>query len=560
MTEKWQDVLLDNIADVLVLLLDEGGVIRYANMAARTTFGVERTNGARFVDLIHPNDRPTAMVSLLAARTGPPGESAGDWRLIDADGRERRMRASSMVLYDHPTIGEQIVTLHDVTRERQLEFGLARQALWDPLTRLPNRAAFHDQLWRASTYSTGASALLLVGLDVFREVNATMGHEIGDQVLVAMARRLQDAVGERGYVARLGGDEFAVLIDELSDQSEMRSLAENLLAEIRRPVTVAAGSYRGTASIGATSTVDAADEQDLLRQADLALHEAKRSGRNRWTRYQPALRKTMRERTNTRAELAAARTDEFELWFQPIISLDSGVVAGFEALLRWRHPRRNLLSPAEFIEIAEESGLIRPIGRWVLEQSIAAASRWQRLASHPVKVSVNVSVHQLRSPHFANTVLNLLREHELPPERLVLEVTESVQLPADDPAWADLERLRRCGSSVAIDDFGTGYSSLASLQNAPIDIVKIDKSFTDGVVASRPQRTFARHVIRLAQSVGLAVVVEGVEREEQAVELRAMNCDFGQGFHFGRPMERTDAERFLAMREAAAARPLFAIA
>lgn len=469
---------------------------------------------------------------------------------------------------------------------------LAHRERHDVLTGLANRALFAEHL--AALVAPGAdrpppdAAVLLVDIDGFKLLNDTMGQSVGDEVLVAVARRLAGHLGRRDLAARFGGDEFAVLLHArdggrgsalesgrdsnrdglLEDDPPLADLDEvvgRIAAALTEPVTYAGRAIRVTASIGVATAADAltpgasADDpepdrfaQDLMRHAGLALQAAQAAGRGRWCRYESELHGAMVERMRLRSALDRAVTDgSFVLEYQPIVALESGATVGFEALVRWEHPTRGVIGPAEFIHVAEETGLIEAIGDWVLHRAVTAAAGWHRTMPPGVYVSVNVSAHQLRAGGdgaglgFAERVDRELTAAGLPPQNLMLELTESVLLD-EDRVWAELTALRNAGVRLAIDDFGTGFSSMSYLLQTPIEVIKLDKSFVGSISTSPRQRALVDGIVRLGVTLGLQVIAEGIETADDRDILLAMGCPYGQGFLYSGALGSAEAHRWLA--------------
>jgi diguanylate cyclase (GGDEF)-like protein len=394
-----------------------------------------------------------------------------------------------------------------------------------------------------------------VGLDDFTVVNNTMGHATGDELLVAVGQRLGSAVRSRGGgrhwnhgpVARLGGDEFAVLIEPVSSPADVESVAERLTGVFAEPFALRQGMVAAAASVGAATTAEAHDAQELMRQADLAMYVAKGAGKARWVRYSGDLHAAVVERLELRTELDRAIADgAFELHYQPIVALPTGHTVGFEALVRWNHPTRGMIPPMKFIDLAEECGLIVPLGSWVLHHAIEAAAQWRRIrpADAPY-VSVNVSAKQFRGTGFVEQVHHELASSGLPANSLCVEVTESVLILDDGHAEEDLFGLRQEGVHIAIDDFGTGFSALSYLRRLPADLLKLDKSFIDTIATVRKQYEVVDAIVRLATTLHLEVVAEGIETREEYDLLKDMGCGFGQGYLMSRPMRYGDTSRWL---------------
>jgi diguanylate cyclase (GGDEF)-like protein len=441
-----------------------------------------------------------------------------------------------------------VLTLRDVTEQHQLEEELKHRAFHDALTGLPNRLLFQDRAARGlvATRHRGTTAgVLFVDLDDFKVVNDTMGHSVGDELLVAAGTRLSSVVRDSDMAARLGGDEFAVLIENVADPAAVDAFAEQVVTAFGEPFALADGSVLSTVTVGVATTQDSADVDELLRHADLALYAAKAAGKRQWRRYQPILSAGMVRRREVQAALEdAVKNSEFSLVYQPIVDLTSGQVAGFESLVRWRHAQWGMMQPGQFIELAEETGHIVPLGSWVLGQAAADVAQWVRRLARPAPlyVSVNVSARQFRDPGFVDGVRRVLAETGLAPSALMLELTEGVLLRRDDRIHADLGELKAIGVKLAIDDFGTGYSSLSYLRELPFDVLKIDKSFIDGIATSQQGLALVEGINRIAETLHLSVIAEGIEAELQRDLLVSMGCQFGQGYLLAMPVEADHAE------------------
>lgn len=427
---------------------------------------------------------------------------------------------------------------------------LEHQAFHDPLTGLPNRAYVHDRLTRVgSGGGTTRFAVLYVDLDNFKIMNDSLGHAAGDQILLAMARRLRAAVQPPDVVARLGGDEFLVFLDETPAMVPASLVAERLAAAVEAPLLVDDQELHVAASIGIAHCDPGVPPEEWLRQADIAMHEAKASGKTRHVVADAAMASRAKHRLTLEQELRRAlEVGELAVYYQPKVALATGRVAGWEALVRWRHPQRGVISPAAFIPLAEETGLILPLGEWVLREACCQVVRWQRAWSTPLAMSVNLSVRQVRQAALVERIGGILSETEIGPDCLELELTESMAMEDPERSIAVLGRLQQLGVRLALDDFGSGYSSLRSMQRLPLDAIKIDRSLVADL--GRDQRTWGilQAVVTLGHTLGLAVVAEGVESVAQLAPLRALGCDFAQGYHFGRPMDAASATALLASR------------
>jgi diguanylate cyclase (GGDEF)-like protein len=433
---------------------------------------------------------------------------------------------------------------------RQAATRLLQQAFHDPLTGLPNRARFQERLGQAlaRTGRTGEPlAVLFLDLDRFKKVNDSLGHAAGDQLLVQVAARLSGSVRPGDVVARLGGDEFTVLLDGLADAGEAETLAERLATVMKAPFAVGGRDLAVTASIGiALAGSGQTDPTELLHDADVALYRAKERGKGRWAVFDPAMGRALRERAELEADLdRAADRGEFWLAYQPVVDLTNGAVVGVEALVRWQHPEWGLVQPGRFVPLAEETGQIERIGRWVLAKACRQARTWQEQYADPPVVAVNLSAAQFQRPDLVEVVAFMLRETGLDPCLLKLEITESAVMTDAETAVAKLWRLKELGLGLAIDDFGTGYSSLAYLRRFPVDALKIDRAFISGLNRDAGDVAIVEAVIGLAHTLGLQVVAEGIETVEQVKVLRAMGCDQGQGYCFGRPQPATATEGLL---------------
>jgi diguanylate cyclase (GGDEF)-like protein len=414
-----------------------------------------------------------------------------------------------------------------------------RHAFNDPLTGLANRALFLDRLELAldrARRSQGSVAVLFLDLDRFKLVNDSLGHAAGDALLVGVAERLRDCLRRDETVARLGGDEFAVLIDDIDDADDAVHVAQRVAVSLRAPFSVGGRELFTSASVGIATGHDAAE--DLVRFADMAMYKAKKRGKGSFELFRAGMHTELLERLELEADIQhALDRDELELHYQPIIDLGSGRVVAGEALIRWRHPERGLVSPGEFIPVAEETGLILPIGDWVMEEACRQAAEWRRSHGDAAPaVTVNISGVQLERPELVAKLRHALLASGLPPRSLIIELTETVLMSDTEANIASIEHLKTLDVRVAVDDFGTGYSSLRYLQRFPIDILKVAKPFVDGLAVCSEEGVLARAITDLARNLGLGTIAEGIEMPEQADSLRAMGCELGQGFLFARPL------------------------
>ncbi|MFC6017358.1 putative bifunctional diguanylate cyclase/phosphodiesterase [Plantactinospora solaniradicis] len=451
-----------------------------------------------------------------------------------------------------------VAVAEDITERRELQQRLRHQASHDPLTGLPNRTLFFDRLAEvfAGAQPDDRVGLCFLDLDGFKAINDTLGHDLGDHLLVAVARRLADCVAGQGHLlARMGGDEFVILISQNAGCRAVRAVAEAALAVVAEPVQIGDHELSVTASIGIVAgPIAATTASELMKAADVTLYWAKAEGRGRWATYDPERRAREQAKSAMVVAMSAAlERDEFTVDYQPIVTLTDGEICAAEALVRWRHPERGLLGPDEFIGLAEETGLIIELGRWVLTRACEAASRWLRdFPDARLVVSVNLAARQAGDPSIVATVSEVLRRTGLPADLLQLELTESAVMAIAGEPLPALRRLAALGVRLAIDDFGTGYSNLAYLRRLPIHSLKLAGPFVDGIRSSDRQGLVDGRIVdalvRLAHALGLSVTAEAVETVGQADQLRALGCDAAQGRHFGAPAPESEITRYLATR------------
>jgi diguanylate cyclase (GGDEF)-like protein/PAS domain S-box-containing protein len=434
----------------------------------------------------------------------------------------------------------------------ETEAAIRHQALHDAVTGLPNRILFADRLTRvlATARRHGRSlAVLFLDLDNFKRVNDSLGHAVGDEVLRTVARRMAGCIRMEDTLARFGGDEFVVLMPEINRPEDWSSVVDRIGEALQEPLRMAGRQLVTSVSVGVAiggAPHPAKDAEALLRDADLAMYAAKQRGPGHRELFEKRMYDTAVQRLDLIGDLhQALDRDEFEVYFQPIVCLDRPTIAGLEALIRWNHPRHGLLSPALFLPLAEETGLMVDLGRWVLRTACQNLSRWHEAnPDQPdLYVSVNLATQEVHAPDLVESVSAVLEETGIPPQTLVLEITEGVLLSTDDVALTRLHELKAIGVKLAVDDFGTGYSALSYLQRLPIDILKIDKAFIDRVADEVDQERLLNGIIKLAHDVNLSTVAEGIETPEQADALRRLHAELGQGFHFARPVaaEQIDA-------------------
>jgi diguanylate cyclase (GGDEF)-like protein/PAS domain S-box-containing protein len=537
--------LVQNSSDA-VTLLGADGVVRFqsANGHAVLGYDVDDLLGKTFEALTHPDDAALSRAMFIkVVEDGPDARVSYECRFLHADGSWRQLETIMTNLLRDPDVGAIVSNTRDVTDRRALETQLSHQAFHDSLTGLANRALFGDRVAHALDRTDRQAhpvAVLFVDIDDFKVVNDSLGHHFGDGVLVAVAERLKASIRTGDTVARIGGDEFAVLLEsgEMPAASEVvsRRIAANLLA----PIRVGAEDVAIRASIGIALGLPPDDQPDsLLRDADLAMYLAKRNGKGRFEMFHPAMHEDAVRRLDTAADLRRGIEDgQLELYYQPITDVRTRCTIGAEALVRWHHPTRGLVLPAEFIPVAESTGLIVPLGRWVLAESCRQVQDWHRkgIIGDGFSISVNLSARQLQDPDLLGDVAGALRDSGLSAADVVLEVTETIVMEDLETSYIRLLALKDLGLRLAIDDFGTGYSSLSYLQNLPVDIVKIDKSFIDKILIDGEGEAIVRGVIDLSAALGLVTVAEGVEDAGQFAILEKLGCDSVQGYLFAKPM------------------------
>jgi diguanylate cyclase (GGDEF)-like protein/PAS domain S-box-containing protein len=556
--ERYASALAANSADAVVVV-DAGlrfvaDFPRLATLVGHTGCNIR---GRNLLELVIPEDHEDARAALRRAMASPRQVFSRELRIRHGSGRQIWLAARVVNLLVDPDINGVVVNLHDVTDRKRAEEELGHQAFHDALTGLANRALFRDRLDHAleSSSRTGtAPAVIFLDLDGFKTVNDSLGHDVGDDLLREVATRLAGTVRRGDTVGRLGGDEFAILIEQSGrPMAEATTEAERVLHALREPVQLGERSLSVSASLGIAVGDHLSDSASLLRDADVAMYRSKMTGKDRWTAYQPEMRTAALERMELQAGMQMAlERGEFRLVYQPIIELPTDRVVGFEALLRWHHPTFGLLTPERFIPLAEETGLIVPIGRWALDEATRTGARWQHRLPIGDKLimAVNLSARQLAAPSLVDDVTRALTSSGFDLDRLVLEVTETALVHDAAAAAVRLQRLHRLGVRLAIDDFGAGYSSLSYLRHFPVDILKIDRTFVDTIPEHGEFPPILRGLLELGRTLQFRTIAEGVELDFQRTRLRDEQCDLAQGFLFARPMSRTRAEEYLSQFQA----------
>jgi len=501
-------------------------------------------------DRVHPDDREGLEVRLTAHLRRLISGFEYEYRMLHRDATYRWMSCRGIAVWNASGQAVRIVGSQTDINERKLaEQRLLHDALHDSLTGLANRARFMDRLEhviaRAQRGASSLFAVLFLDLDRFKLINDSLGHLIGDQLLIAIARRLERCLRSGDTLARLGGDEFAVLLEDLSEPPAALTVAERILRLLEEPFHLGGHEVFSGASIGIalSNSTRYHSPADVLRDADTAMYQAKMEGRSRYAVFHPAMHDRARRRLQIETDLRRGiERNEFFVVYQPIVELSTQQTVGFEALLRWRHPHRGIIAPAEFIEVAEETGSIVPIGQMVLREACRQLSKWkQRYPARALTMNVNLSPRQIADPDLVERTATLLEEYHLDADTLRLEITETAIIEHGDVASRVLLRLRSLGVQICIDDFGTGYSSLSYLHRFPIGTIKIDRSFVSQIHRSHENTEIVRTIISLARSLGMVVIAEGAETEEQLTHLRAMSCAYGQGWFFAQALEPEDA-------------------
>ncbi len=544
--------LIQNSSDV-TLIIDADGNYSYLSPAIEQLLGYRPNElvGHRATDYIHPDDQGYVRIRLGEEFHARPTTAVLEFRMLRRDGASRDVEAVISNQLDRLSVGGYVINVREITERKKFEELLSHRALHDPLTGLANRQLIldrADQMLVRARRNGDPVAAYFVDLDNFKDANDSLGHEAGDRLLQAVASRLVGLLRSSDTVGRLGGDEFVILAEGVSLSNGPGGIADRI-RQVLKPAFYVEGFETIPITVSASVGIAVGDRQtaqDLLRDADIALYRAKGSGRDQSIVFEEAMQRAANDRLALRTELDAALDgEEFTLHYQPIVDLEDLRIHGVEALIRWNHPSKGMISPDQFIPALEDSGQIVDVGRWVLDEACAQLARW-RNSGHCMTMSVNVSMRQLESDRFVEDVRAALDVHGLAPELLIIEITESV-LMKDAHATVDrLKRLKALGVLIAIDDFGTGYSSLAYLRQFPVDVLKIDRSFVSEMCGSSDAAALVHTLVELGNTLGLVTLAEGIEQESQIEGLRSENCDHGQGFLFSRPVSAAAIEELLA--------------
>ena len=544
--------LIQNSTDTTIVVAEDGSCT-FVSPAITPLLGLEPGEmvGRRATDFVHPDDRDRLADRLGAHFQGSPDTVLVQVRMIRKDGGLCDVEAVVTDQRSRPSVAGYVANVRDITERKEFEALLAHRALHDPLTNLANRQLILDRAEQMLVRSRRACepiAALFIDLDNFKDANDSLGHEAGDRLLQAVANRFSAMLRASDTVGRMGGDEFVVLTEGVALAAGPAMVAERIREVLRKPFHVEGYSdipITVTASIG-IATGDRASAQELLRDADIALYRAKAKGRDCYALFEPAMQSAALDRLELKSDLDSALVNnEFFLLYQPIFDLTDIRIRGVEALLRWHHPTRGVISPDNFIPVLEDSGMIVDVGRWVLNEACAQATVWHRQGFRP-SMSVNVSMRQLETDSLVDDVSAALAASGLEPGLLVIEVTESTLMKDANATVARLRRLKDIGVMIAIDDFGTGYSSLAYLRQFPVDVLKIDRSFVAEMDGSADSAALIHTLVELGRTLGLMTLAEGIEETAQLDILRNEQCDSGQGFIFSRPVDPAAIESLLA--------------
>ena len=554
--------LVQNSTDV-VMVVDADSTVRYVSPSVHGVFGYDpgELEGTQLTRLVHPDDRTQVLLFLTASER----EGAGSTTLIESRIRHRddfwlHVETLRTDLMHDPNVKGIVLNSRDVSERKAFEEQLAHQAFHDSITGLANRALFRDRVEHAldrQTRDDRPLSVLFMDLDDFKTINDSLGHAAGDRLLGEVGERLRTSLRTPDTAARLGGDEFAILLEDGGEGVDAADVAARILAALDGPFLLEDKEVFVRASIG-IATADVRREtgpegaEELLRNADVAMYIAKEAGKNRYQIFEAEMHDTALRRLELKADLQrAVDNHEFVLHFQPVLRLETGEIEGFEALIRWNHPSRGLVMPLDFVPLAEETGLIVSIGAWVLEDACRKAQSLQPRDpdAKPLTMAVNLSARQLQRPEIVPEIDRVLRDTGLPSELLVLEITESVMMRDLVLSNQRLSQLKQLGVQLAVDDFGTGYSSLNYIRRFPVDILKVDKSFVDGVSEGGEESALTGAIIELATILNLRAVAEGIERADQLEKLLELQCELGQGYYFSKPLPFEEIKELLRARD-----------
>ena len=561
--ERFRSLVL-NTSDVITILTAEGTIDYHSPSAGRIWgYGPEALREASLLSLVHPEDAEVTQSLFSQALSRPRLSMAAEMRLRMADDTWCYFEVVATNLLRDPRVNGIVATFRDITERKNLEQALTYQAFHDALTDLPNRTLFVDRVERAlarAVRRNASVAVMFLDLDNFKVINDSLGHPVGDTLLVTLTERVKHCLRHEDTLARLSGDEFAILIEDIQDTDNAQHLAERIQEKIRMPFILDRREVFATVSIGiVVSGPNHTGPDDLLRDADLAMYRAKSNGKARSEMFDQTMNAEASERLALESSMRRAiEREEFRVYYQPIVSLSDVQTVGFEALVRWEHPQRGLVSPADFIPIAEETGLIVPIGGWVLEEACRQMRAWQTggLLDRPLMLSVNVSARQFQGKDLVESIGAVLERTGFDPMNLKLELTESLMMQDVERTIQRLHELKKLSIQIGLDDFGTGYSSLAYLRRFPINLLKIDRSFVGRLGMDPNDDAIVRSIVRLAVDLGMQVVAEGIETVDQLVMLQDLGCTYGQGYYFSRPVPAHQAHQLIASTNGRSRQPV----
>jgi diguanylate cyclase (GGDEF)-like protein/PAS domain S-box-containing protein len=552
--------LVQNSSDV-VMVVEADSTIRYMSPSVERVLGHApgKLEGTKLTVLIHPDDRAGVLQFLTSGGEGDAHPALTEFRMKHRDDFWLHVETLRTNLMHDVNVKGIVLNTRDVSERKAFEEQLQHQAFHDAVTGLANRALFKDRVEHMIERQARDNlpvSILFMDLDDFKTINDSLGHAAGDRMLSEVGERLKNSLRQADTAARLGGDEFAILLEDGGDGVDAAEVAARILASLEGPFHLEGKEVFARASIG-IATADAGTggpegAEELLRNADVAMYMAKEAGKGRYQVFEPAMHDTALRRLELKADLQrAVDNGEFVLHYQPVIELATGRIEGLEALVRWQHPTRELIAPLDFIPLAEETGLIVSLGRWVLQEACMQARRLQEryVMDPPLQMAVNLSARQLQRPEIVGEIAETLMQTQLDPSSLVLEITESVMMQDMDLSIQRLAELKELGVQLAVDDFGTGYSSLNYIRRFPVDILKVDKSFVDGVNEGGEESALTAAIIELAGILRLRPVAEGIERADQLEKLLALQCDLGQGYYFAKPLPLEAVDELLTTRQ-----------
>ena len=559
--------LVQNSTDV-VMVVDADSTIRYMSPSVERVLGHSATEleGTKLTELIHTDDKAQVLQFLTSGgREGDGHPALTEWRMRHRDDFWLHVETLRTNLLHDENVKGIVLNTRDVSERKAFEEQLAHQAFHDSVTGLANRALFKDRVEHALERQGRDGepvSVLFMDLDDFKTINDSLGHAAGDRVLGEVGERVKTSLRQADTAARLGGDEFAILLEDGGNGVDAAEVAARILAGLEGPFHLEGKEMFIRASIGIASAdheriTGPEGAEELLRNADVAMYMAKEAGKGRYQVFEPAMHDTALKRLELKADLQrAVDNDEFILHYQPVIELESGAIEGLEALLRWNHPTRGMVPPLDFIPLAEETGLIVQIGRWVLKEACHQAKALQERfpGTPPLSMAVNLSARQLQRAEIVGEIAEILMQTQLDPSSLVIEITESVMMQDMELSIQRLAELKELGIKLAVDDFGTGYSSLNYIRRFPVDILKVDKSFVDGVNEGGEESALTAAIIELAGILKLRPVAEGIERADQLEKLLDLKCDLGQGFYFAKPLPMAGIDELLGARASLATR------